>query len=334
MNILYFSFFFICSLISLYLVQKISIKYNFYDLPDKKKIHKKKVTKSAGLALIPIILLNIVIFEYNFYTFYFLLFLICVIFLGFIDDIINLAASKKLLILFLLLSFFVIEILRIDTLGYLFNREINLNIFSIPFTILCLLLIINSFNYFDGLDGLLGSLTIISVVYFLYFAQGQLAIFLLSVLIYLTIFLFFNFGILPKQFMGDSGSLGLGFIVSFLAIYSSQIEKSIMPSFIIWPLAFFVYEFLLINLIRIKIKKNIFSRDLNFIFNILAHKHGNLNSVIICICIQIFFCFHGIFLEKFDLNNLSIILFCFYFIVYLILRIIQFNKYYKKTKHA
>ena len=76
MNILYFSFFFICSLISLYLVQQISIKYNFYDLPDK-KIHKKKVTKSAGLALIPIILLNIVIFKYDFHIFYFLLFLIC-----------------------------------------------------------------------------------------------------------------------------------------------------------------------------------------------------------------------------------------------------------------
>ena len=159
----------------------------------------------------------------------------------------------------MLLSLFVIEILRIDTLGYLFNREINLNIFSIPFSILCLLLIINSFNYFDGLDGLLGSLALISVIYFLYFVQGQLAIFLFSVLIYLIIFLFFNFGILPKQFMGDSGSLGLGFIVSFLAIYLSQIEKSIMPSFIIWPLAFFVYEFLLINVIRIKIK-NIFSR--------------------------------------------------------------------------
>ena len=41
MNILYFSFF-ICSLISLYLVQQISVKYKFYDLPDKKKIHKKK----------------------------------------------------------------------------------------------------------------------------------------------------------------------------------------------------------------------------------------------------------------------------------------------------
>ena len=62
--------------------------------------------------------------------------------------------------------------------------------------------------------------------------------------------------------MGDSGSLGLGFIVSFLATYTlSQIEMTIKPSFIIWPLALFVYEFLTINLIRIKLKKYFFKRS-------------------------------------------------------------------------
>lgn len=331
MNILYVSFFFFCSLISLYLIQKISIKYNFYDWPDKNKIHKEKVTKSAGLALIPLIILNLKFLNYNFHISYFLLFLIVIIFLGFIDDLLSLPPSKKLLILFLLLTIFVIAVIKIDTLGYLFNKQINLKIFSIPFTILCFLLIINAFNYFDGLDGLLGSLSLVSLIYFLYFTQGQLALFIISVLIYLIIFLLFNFGILPKQFMGDSGSLGLGFIVSFLTIYTSQIEKIIAPTFIIWPLAFFVYEFILINLIRIKIKKNIFSRDLNFIFNIFSYKHGQLKSVVLCFFIQSFFCLNGIILEKFNLNDLSIILFFIYFLVYLILRLNQFSKYYKKS---
>ena len=130
------------------------------------------------------------------------------------------------------------------------------------FTILCFLFLINSFNYLDGLDGLLGSLSIVSIVYFTYFSYGELAFFLISIIIYLVIFLFFNMGVLPKQFMGDSGSLGLGFLVSFLATYLTQVESSLEPSFVIWPLAFFVYEFISINLIRIKIKKNIFSRDL------------------------------------------------------------------------
>ena len=150
--------------------------------------------------------------------------------------------------------------IQINSLGNLFNKNLNLHFFSIPFSILCFLFLINSFNYFDGLDGLLGSLTLISLIYFIHFAKDELIFILISIMIYLIIFLLFNFGILTKQFMGDSGSLGLGFIVSFLATYLSQFETTLKPSFVIWPLAFFVYEFISINLIRIKIKKYIFKR--------------------------------------------------------------------------
>ena len=58
--------------------------------------------------------------------------------------------------------------------------------------------------------------------------------------------------------MGDSGSLGLGFIVSFSATYLSQVEPILKPTFVIWPLAFFVYEFLSINFIKLKLKKTYF----------------------------------------------------------------------------
>ena len=76
MDILKILIFFSCSLITLYFAEKISVKFNFYDLPDKKKIHKKKVTKVAGLALIPIIALNLVFLDLNYQLFYFMLFLI------------------------------------------------------------------------------------------------------------------------------------------------------------------------------------------------------------------------------------------------------------------
>ena len=130
--------------------------------------------------------------------------------------------------------------------------------------------------------------------------------------------------------MGDSGSLGLGFIVSFLASYLTQVETTLKPSFVIWPLAFFVYEFISINWIRIKIGKNIFSRDLNFIFNIFAKKYGQTISVLMCILIHIFYCLNGIILEKLKLDELSIILFCVYFIIYIKLRLNQFNRFNKK----
>ena len=329
MDILKILIFFSCSLGTLYFVDKISIKFNFYDLPDKKKIHKKKTTKAAGLVMIPIVVLNLIFLDLNYQLFYFMIFLIAIVLLGFTDDLLNLSPLTKLLLLFVILSFFILEIVKIQSLGYLFNKNLDLYFFSIPFSILCYLFLINSFNYFDGLDGLLGSLSLISIIYFFYFTMGELSFFLISIIIFLIVFLFFNFGILPKQFMGDSGSLGLGFIVSFLATYSTQNEIFLTPSFVIWPLAFFVYEFISINLIRIKIKKNIFSRDLNFIFNIFAKKHGQIISVLMCVLIHIFYCLNGIILEKLKLDELSIILFCIYFIIYIKLRLNQFNGFYK-----
>ncbi len=323
--------FFTCSLCGLYFVDKISAIFNFYDLPDKKKIHKKKVTKIAGTVLIPIIILNLNFLDLNYQLFYFLIFLIGIIVFGFMDDLLDFTPLMKLLLLSVLLSFFIIKVIQINTLGPFFDRNLNLHFFSIPFSILCFLLLINSFNYFDGLDGLLGSLSLVSIIYFVYFAQNELEFILISLIIYLIIFLFFNFGILPKQFMGDSGSLGLGFIVSFLATYLSQAETILRPSFVIWPLAFFVYEFISINLIRIKIKKNIFSKDLNFVFNIFSEKHGQLKAVIICVFIQVFYCLNGIILEKLQLDEISIILFCIYFIIYIKLRFNQFNSFYKDT---
>ena len=158
--------FFSCSLITLYFAEKISVKFNFYDLPDKKKIHKKKVTKAAGLVLIPIIGLNLIFLDLNYQLFYFMIFLIFIILLGFTDDLLNLSPLTKLLLLFVTLSFFILEIITIQSLGYLFNKNLNLYFFSIPFSILCFLFLINSFNYFDGLDGLLGSLSFISIIYF------------------------------------------------------------------------------------------------------------------------------------------------------------------------
>ena len=72
---------------------------------------------------------------------------------------------------------------------------------------------------------------------------------------FLIVFLFFNFGILPKQFLGDSGSLGIGFLLSSFAIYYTQVIKYINPTIIIWFLSFYVFEFLTINIIRLKTKK-------------------------------------------------------------------------------
>ena len=183
------------------------------------------------------------------------------------------------------------------------------------------ILLINASNYMDGIDGLLAIITIFILIFFLLETNGNYIILFTSFIIFLLSFLLFNFGILPKQFLGDSGSLGLGFLISSFSIYFTQIETMIHPSIITWPLAFIVFEFLSINIIRIKNKKNIFKKDLNFIFNILLAKYNLKITLIICSLIQIFFSICGIILNYYEYYEFSLILFLIMFIIYLYMRI-------------
>ena len=147
-------------------------------------------------------------------------------------------------------------LVELGSYGY-FNLQ--LASFSIPFTLLSVMYLINSFNYFDGLDGTL-SFTTISVLAILYFLvpNTDVRLFITNVALPLIIFLLFNFSIfkLPKLFLGDSGSLLLGFIIAFLVIFIAN-QKLAHPILIAWSISIFVYEFLSINLLRLK-KKEIF----------------------------------------------------------------------------
>ena len=121
-------------------------------------------------------------------------------------------------------------------------------------------LIFNSFNYFDGMDGVLSfsSISVLLILFFL-FPNENFNFFLILITIPLIIFLCFNFSLfnLPKMFLGDSGSLLLGFIISFILIYLSK-KSLIHPILLAWSVVIFVYEFLSVNIIRIFYNREIF----------------------------------------------------------------------------
>ena len=178
------------------------------------------------------------------------------------------------------------------------------------------------------MDGLLSLNLIITFSYFI-FINSELINLLLPIICFLTIYTFFNINFLnifPKQFLGDSGSLALGFLVSSFLIILTQSEKNFHPAVIIWPVAFVVYEFLTINILRIKLKRNIFQRDLNFIFNILNKKYNFKISLIFCNVLHLIFCLIGLILYKKNLYFLSIVLFTTFFVIYCYLRLKLFSK--------
>ncbi len=313
------------SVIFLYLSLKISKQFKFYDIPDGKKIHKEKIPNLGGLALIPYIFSMLYFFDYSQKISIILNLFLIVIIIGLIDDIKNINPQIKLLALFIPIYIFTKDVGNVNSLGIYAEYEFSLGSLSLIFTILCIMLLTNAYNYIDGLDGLLAINVIITFFTLYFLINGQKTVFF-PIIIFFIVYFFFNinlFKIFPKQFIGDSGSLGIGFLISSFLIIYTQFEIFLHPSVIIWSVAFIVYEFLAINIIRMRQGKNIFKRDLNFIFNVFHKKYSSTKSLIICSSIHLLFCSMSLLMDYFNSYLLSIILFVLFFFIFLIFRFKQ-----------
>jgi UDP-GlcNAc:undecaprenyl-phosphate/decaprenyl-phosphate GlcNAc-1-phosphate transferase len=322
-NILVYSIF---SFFTLILVTKISYKFNLLDLPNKRKKHFKPTAFTGGLALSIVYVSSTLLFDITGEVLNLILpiaFLIAIV--GFIDDKYNLNIGGKLSLQVLPIIYLIVSVnLRLNQLGDYEFFELRLNSFSIPFTLLSVIFLINSFNYFDGLDGTL-SFTTISVLGILYFltTDENTKIFLILILLPILIFLSFNFSVfkLPKLFLGDSGSLLLGFIIAFTLIYIAN-HNGIHPILLAWSITIFVYEFLSVNWIRLSSKKNIFKAGLDHLHHILYEKYKSLflTNLLIMITNVIFF---SIGYLSFNLINpiTSLLLFIACFIIFFLIRV-------------
>jgi UDP-GlcNAc:undecaprenyl-phosphate/decaprenyl-phosphate GlcNAc-1-phosphate transferase len=322
------------SFLLLFLIAKISYKLNLVDLPSKRKMHTKATAYTGGIAISIVLVLSILLLEIsdnNFNNILSIAFLISLI--GLIDDKYSLNVSGKLSLQIIPIFYLIIfENLALNQLGDYNYIKLELGTFKIPFTLICVLFLINSFNYFDGIDGVL-SFTTISVLAILYFLTNDpnSQLFFMILLIPISIFLCFNFSLLrlPKMFLGDSGSLLIGFIISFVLIYSAN-QNLIHPILLAWSITIFIYEFLSINLIRLKDKKNLFKAGKDHLHHVLFKKTKSvfltnffITSTNIALFIMGYLCFVLI-------NPLaSLILFISIFIIFLFLR----DKYSKKYKN-
>ena len=316
----------IISFVSIFLLDKVAKKLNKFDTPNKNKIHRRRITKFSGIGLIFLIINSFLLFDFNYQLGYSLTILILIILVGFYDDLKNLNASTKIILMIIPIILYVQEVGLVTTLGNYDGRMIELKSFSFIFTLCCILLLTNAFNYIDGMDGLIGTLSLTSLIFYSIFLPSSEINLLLPFIIFILIFLIFNIGIfkkLPKVFIGDSGSIGTGFLFCIIIIHYTQNQTMMHESVAIWPIAFVVYEFLTINILRLKNNKNPFKRDLNFIFNKMIVQHGKYKALIYCNIINLFFCLTGYYIFISESYILSLSLFTLVFFVYLFLRLKQ-----------
>ena len=152
-------------------VSKISYKFKLLDFPNKRKIHNKPTANTGGLALSLIYVFSVFYFNISNEELNLILtisFLISIV--GFVDDKYHLNVGGKLSLQVIpIIYLIVLENLNLITIGDYNYFKLELNSFTIPFTLLAVCFLINSFNYFDGTDGTLGFtvITVLSILFFL-----------------------------------------------------------------------------------------------------------------------------------------------------------------------
>jgi UDP-GlcNAc:undecaprenyl-phosphate GlcNAc-1-phosphate transferase len=197
-------------------------------------------------------------------------------FLGALDDRYNLGVRLRLLaqITTILIVVFSTDV-YVHTLGNIFGHKMVLGWFGIPFTIFAIIGLVNAFNMIDGIDGLAGSLALVSIAAIMLFDGGshlRSAAMLMTLLGAATLpYLVVNLGSTRHQiFMGDAGSMVVGYLLGWALIRLSQIPGShLTPVDTLWCVALPVLDTFAAMYRRIRQHKSPFKGDRGHIHHIL-----------------------------------------------------------------
>ena len=301
--IYYFIIFFI-SLFVAYLftilAKNIASSIGAIDKPSDIKIHNKPIPRLGGLAIYVAFLISMIFIYYFNDNLYFIsknkmigIFIggTIVFFTGLIDDIVNIKASYKLLI-------------QAIAASVLFFYGIRMNLFpnlwiSYVFTFVYVVGAYSAMDMIDGLDGLAAGVSAICSTFFLivFFQPGnEFGIFISSILIGSSLgFLKHNF--FPANiFMGDSGSMLLGFLLATLMIVFTNLPYNLFRFIIpILILGVPILDNFLTFLYRFREGKSFLAGDLNHFYNrVMSCGVTHKNTVLVTYLVSIIFGFNAV----------------------------------------
>tara|TARA_R110002096_G_scaffold229836_2_gene419458 strand:- start:333 stop:1442 length:1110 start_codon:yes stop_codon:yes gene_type:complete len=259
------------------------------DTPDHRSSHKETIPTMAGVAFFLTLLFVLNIIKYwddnqigtNLMAGIGLMFAV-----GLKDDLV-LSTPRAKIGAEILAIFFILfcGCLKVNSLGGFLGIENIPSIMSYVLATLIILTIINSFNMIDGIDGLASTMGIaIFIIYgTIFFILDQYFYFLLSLCLtgILLGYLRYNLSKTNKVFMGDTGSLIIGFCIGFLSLKFLATDASLLKahsfnpenSLILIGAIFFIPLFDTLRVIGVRLlqKKSPFSPDNNHIHHVLIN---------------------------------------------------------------
>ncbi|NOI36216.1 UDP-N-acetylglucosamine--undecaprenyl-phosphate N-acetylglucosaminephosphotransferase [Vibrio cyclitrophicus] len=237
------------SFTSLFLMRKVAKAVGLVDKPNERKLHNGAIPLVGGIAI------SLSISQYLVthpdvipHSQVFLASIAALIVIGALDDKFDISFKIRLIVQAILsICMMYFADLRLENIGNLFGLgDLHLGFLSPVITILAVIGAINAFNMVDGIDGLLGGLAIVTLgaIAILLKVDSQHGLAYLCVVFIVAIipYILMNLGILGRErkvFMGDAGSMMIGFTVIWLLLGASQdpSESLMRPITALWLIA-------------------------------------------------------------------------------------------------
>ena len=293
---------FILSLLLVNLLKNNAAKMGLIDIPNDRSSHINHTPSGAGIGffLAVVIILPFFHFAYMLSQVWTFLAIFLVFVIGVLDDHHDTSPNTKFIVLTvssILLSF---DSVIINDIGVFFTIPITLGWFALPFTIFAIVGFTNALNLIDGLDGLstLVSLVILGTFFVIGYQHDDILIMMLSMAFISTLSAFLIFNWNPASiFMGDSGSLTLGFVISVLAIKSLAYLPTVSILFIT---AIPLFDTLIVMIRRKRKGRSAFSADRCHVHHILRHffAEDTKKTVVFLGVLQAIYSITGLQLDK------------------------------------
>lgn len=250
-------------------------KFGYFDQPNQRKIHHVAIPRLGGLSFLPAMAMGatislliyyseaVVVPDFHITAALMIVGATVIYLVGVMDDLLDLSANLKFIILAIGSAMLPVCNLLLDNLYGLFGLHLLPLWISYPLTVLVIMTIVNAVNLIDGIDGLASGFSAICLLVFVYlFMDLRSIVFsVLSAALLGSVLVFFCFNIFGKVgglkiFMGDAGSLILGYVLSYLAIkYMMITEQDIYTDInpILIPYSLFIVP--VFDLIRVAITR-------------------------------------------------------------------------------
>lgn len=280
---------FVVCLLLIPVIIRLSAKYNLVDKPNERKVHKVPISRLGGLGIVLGVLSTVPLWflegNANFLL-HLLAGIIILLIIGVTDDLKELTPKVKLIGQIIAAMLLAHAGLLIRDMFGIFGIEQLPHIVQYIITVFIVTGIINAFNLIDGIDGLAGGLALINMTGFLllFYLSEEISLALISASTVGALLAFLKYNYHPaKIFMGDTGSMILGYLLSaagILALVMSRHENShfnysetgiIVFSIFLIP----VYDTLRVFAGRVIKKKSPFSPDKTHIHHLLMQTGFN-----------------------------------------------------------